>query len=78
MPLDVVTSILYILLGAVAGVVYSLRRMFILEKKIDFIDEKLLKILKKVQKEEEEELSILRRRSGKDKSKSKGKRKKKR
>ncbi len=30
--------ILYILLGAIAGIVYALRRVFILEKKIDNID----------------------------------------
>ena len=63
MPLDVVNSILYILLGAVAGVIYSLRRIFILEKKIDFIDEKLLRLLKKVEREEVEELKLLRKRS---------------
>ncbi|MBU2639839.1 MAG: hypothetical protein KKG75_04010 [Nanoarchaeota archaeon] len=30
--------LLYILLGAIAGIVYALRRVFILERKIDNID----------------------------------------
>jgi hypothetical protein len=33
--------ILYILLGAVAGIVYALRRVFILERKIDSIDRRI-------------------------------------
>jgi|TARA_B100001971_G_C18114342_1_gene495972 hypothetical protein len=34
---DVNSVMLYILIGAVAGIVYSLRRIFILEEKIDSI-----------------------------------------
>tara|TARA_Y100000034_G_scaffold113269_1_gene148080 strand:+ start:735 stop:893 length:159 start_codon:yes stop_codon:yes gene_type:complete len=33
--------ILYILLGALAGIVYALRRVFILERKIDRIDRRI-------------------------------------
>ena len=33
--------ILYVLLGAIAGIVYSLRRVFILERKIDAIDKRI-------------------------------------
>ena len=33
--------ILYILLGAIAGIVYALKRVFILERKIDNIDKKI-------------------------------------
>ena len=32
---DVNSIMLYILIGAVAGIVYSLRRIFILEEKLD-------------------------------------------
>jgi len=59
MPLSVVDSILYILLGAVAGMIYSLRRIFILEKKIDEVDNKLFRLARRVESEEEEELRLL-------------------
>ena len=59
MPLSVVDSILYILLGAVAGMIYSLRRIFILEKKIDEIDNKIFRLARRVESEEEEELRLL-------------------
>jgi len=59
MPLSVVDSILYILLGAVAGMIYSLRRIFILEKKIDELDNKIFGLAKRVESEEEEELRLL-------------------
>jgi len=61
MPLSVVDSILYILLGAVAGMIYSLRRVFILEKKIDDIDSKLFRLAKIIESEEKEELRLLKR-----------------
>ena len=32
--------LLYVLVGAIAGIVYSLRRVFILEKKIDNLSRK--------------------------------------
>lgn len=35
---DVNTIILYILLGAIFGIVYSLRRMYIIERKIDSLE----------------------------------------
>ena len=38
---DQTLLILYILLGAVAAVIYSLRRIFVLENKIEHIDEKI-------------------------------------
>ncbi len=59
MPLSVIDSILYILLGAVAGMIYSLRRIFILEKKIDEIDNKIFRLARRVESEEEEELRLL-------------------
>lgn len=36
--IEVNTIILYILLGAVFGIVYSLRRMYIVEEKIDALE----------------------------------------
>ena len=61
MPLSVIDSILYILLGAIAGMIYSLRRVFILEKKIDDIDSKLFRLAKIIESEEKEELRLLKR-----------------
>ncbi len=40
-----IALILYILLGAVAGMIYALRRIFVLETKIDLIDEKIVRVL---------------------------------
>jgi len=42
--------ILYILLGAIAGMIYSLRRIFLLENKIELMDERIIKILGHVRK----------------------------
>ena len=42
--------ILYILLGAIAGIVYSLRRIYMLERKILEIDRKITELLKKKRK----------------------------
>ncbi|MBI2663147.1 hypothetical protein HYX15_01300 [Candidatus Woesearchaeota archaeon] len=39
--------VLYILLGAVAGMIYALRRIFILERRILDIDNKLAAVLKR-------------------------------
>ena len=35
--------ILYILLGGIAGIIYALKRVFILERKIDSIDRRIAK-----------------------------------
>ena len=45
---DTVMLLLWILLGAVAAVIYSLRRIFILENKIEQIDEKMEHMLERV------------------------------
>ncbi len=42
--------ILFILLGAIAAVIFSLRRMFILENKIEMLDEKILQVLSHVRR----------------------------
>jgi len=62
MPLSIIDSILYILLGAVAGMIYSLRRIFILEKKIDDIDTKMYRLARRIESEEREELRLLKKR----------------
>ena len=65
MPLSIVDSILYILLGAVAGMIYSLRRIFILEKKIDELDNKLFRLARRIESEEEEGLRLLKKKRNK-------------
>lgn len=45
---DTVILLLYILLAAVAAVIYSLRRIFILENKIEQLDEKIEHMLEKL------------------------------
>ena len=60
MALSAVDAILYILLGSVAGVIYSLRKILILERKIDRLDRGIIKIVQKIEREEREELRILR------------------
>lgn len=47
MPTTSEMYILYILLGAVAAVIYSLRRIYILESKIEDMEENILSALKK-------------------------------
>ncbi len=46
MAFDTTIVMLYILLGAVAGMIYSLRRIFILENKIESMEERILNALK--------------------------------
>tara|TARA_Y100000310_G_scaffold246869_1_gene252308 strand:+ start:12985 stop:13140 length:156 start_codon:yes stop_codon:yes gene_type:complete len=48
MPIEQqIILLLYVLLGAVAGMIYGLRRIFILERRILDMDAKLAKFLKK-------------------------------
>ena len=47
MPTTSEMYILYILLGAVAAVIYSLRRIYILENRIELMEENILSALKK-------------------------------
>ncbi len=50
MPLDRTLLMLYILLGAVAGMIYSLRRIFLLENKIELMEERILAAIKRKKK----------------------------
>lgn len=47
MPTSSEMYILYILLGAIAAVIYSLRRIYILESKIEDMEENILAALKR-------------------------------
>ena len=45
MMAEINTILLYILVGAVFGIVYGLRRIYIIERKIDAIDRKIASVL---------------------------------
>ncbi|MBS3146479.1 hypothetical protein J4471_02165 [Candidatus Woesearchaeota archaeon] len=47
MPTTSEMYILYLLLGAVAAMIYSLRRIYLLENKIELMEENILSALKK-------------------------------
>ena len=53
-----IALILYVLLGAVAGMIYALRRIFVLETKIDVIDEKIVRVLMHQEKLIEKDLAV--------------------
>jgi len=48
MPTTSEMYILYLLLGAVAAMIYSLRRIYLLENKIELMEENILSALKKI------------------------------
>lgn len=42
---DINTILLYVLVGAIFGIVYGLRRIYVVERKIDAIDKKIAQVL---------------------------------
>ena len=42
---DVNTIMLYVLVGAVFGIVYGLRRIYVVERKIDELDKRIAQVL---------------------------------
>lgn len=56
---DTVMIVLWILLGAVAGMIYSLKKIFSLERNIIALDKKIGALLKNVDKEEKREIRLL-------------------
>ncbi|MBS3167221.1 hypothetical protein J4403_03355 [Candidatus Woesearchaeota archaeon] len=68
-----IALILYVLLGAVAGMIYALRRIFVLETKIDVIDEKIVRVLMHQEKLIEKDLALDMRAAKKKSSKPKKK-----
>ena len=42
---DINTILLYVLVGAIFGIVYGLRRIYVIERKIDAIDRRIAQIL---------------------------------
>ena len=42
---DINTIMLYVLVGAVFGIVYGLRRIYVVERKIDELDKRIAQVL---------------------------------
>ena len=42
---DINSIMLYVLVGAIFGIVYGLRRIYVVERKIDAIDKKIAQVL---------------------------------
>ena len=47
---DINTIMLYVLVGAVFGIVYGLRRIYVVERKIDELDKRIAQVLIKTRK----------------------------
>ena len=47
---DVNTILLYVLVGAIFGIVYGLRRIYVIERKIDAIDKMIASVLVRTRK----------------------------
>jgi len=47
---DVNTILLYVLVGAIFGIVYGLRRIYVIERKIDAIDKMMASVLVRTRK----------------------------
>lgn len=47
---EINTILLYILVGAIFGIVYGLRRIYVIERKIDAIDKKIAAVLMRSRK----------------------------
>lgn len=45
--IEINTLLLYILVGAIFGIVYGLRRIYVVERKIDELDRKIAAVLVK-------------------------------
>jgi len=57
--LTTVYLVLYALIGAIAAMIYGLRKIYSLERRIIGLDAKLARLLGKVEREEKQELAFL-------------------
>ena len=60
--LTTVYLVLYALIGAIAAMIYALRKIYALERRLIQMDKRLVRVLNKVSKQEAQELRILKRR----------------
>lgn len=57
--LNTVYLVLYALIGAIAAMIYGLRKIYSLERRLIELDKKLVRVLSKVEKQETQELRLL-------------------
>ena len=57
--LNTIYLVLYAIVGAIAAMIYGLRKIYSLERRLIELDRKLAKVLGNVQKEESQELRLL-------------------
>jgi len=57
--LNTIYLVLYAIVGAIAAMVYGLRKIYSLERRLIELDKKLARVLGKVQNEETQELRLL-------------------
>lgn len=57
--LNTIYLVLYAIVGAIAAMIYGLRKIYSLERRLIELDRKLAKVLGTVQKEESQELRLL-------------------
>ena len=57
--LNTIYLVLYAIVGAIAAMIYGLRKIYSLERRLIELDRKLARVLGKVQNEESQELRLL-------------------
>ena len=57
--LNTIYLVLYAIVGAIAAMIYGLRKIYSLERRLIELDKKLARVLGKVQNEETQELRLL-------------------
>ena len=57
--LNTIYLVLYAIVGAIAAMIYGLRKIYSLERRLIELDRKLARVLGKVQNEEAQELRLL-------------------
>ena len=57
--LNTIYLVLYAIVGAIAAMIYGLRKIYSLERRLIELDKKLARVLGKVQNEEAQELRLL-------------------
>ncbi len=57
--LNTIYLVLYAIVGAIAAMIYGLRKIYSLERRLIELDKKLARVLGKVQNEESQELRML-------------------
>ncbi len=59
--LNTIYIVLYALIGAIAAMIYGLKKVYKLERRLIDLDKKVVRILNKISKQEVQELKLLKR-----------------